>query len=164
MTYLKRALYCLIMIGGLMMTADSVAMDNGGLGQTIQIYTRFRSFVGKPSWQITIRDIDHNQNIPYVFDIERGNNFWLLFTYGRNYLITVSDMQISTYRSRYNDYTLDRIKNFCYLESDGRINRGESLYITITGDLTTNRDSIQCHVSRFENSNFSVAPATQSAQ
>lgn len=136
-------------------TADA-NIGRDGLGQTIQIYTRFHSFVGKPSWTIIIRDIDNNQNIPYVFDITRGDNFWFLFTYGHNYMIIKSDMQISNFRSRYNDYDLYKIKDFCHLESNGRIIRSESLYITIAGTLTTNMDGITCHISRFKDPNFTV--------
>src|SRR3990167_1995148 len=73
-------------------------------GQFIQINTRFSSFVGKPIWLIVIRDVDHNQNIPYLFDIKRGENTWVIFTYSRNYLIVASRLQIETYQSRYNQY------------------------------------------------------------
>lgn len=133
-------------------------IGNDGLGQTIQIYTRFHSFVGKPSWLIIIRDLDNDQNMPYVFDITRGDNVWLLFTHARNYLISVSSLQISTYQSRYNDYGSYKINDFCHLESHGRIIHGESLYITIDGDLSPNTDTVRCHVSRFADSHFSVAP------
>lgn len=136
---------------------NSQAMPDNNFGQTIQIQTRLHSFLGKPSWLIVIRDVDHNQNIPYVFDITRGNNFWLLFTYSRNYLISASNMQMSTYRSRYNTFGKYQIDNFCQIESGGRIAHGESMIITITGDLTPYSDTIQCHVSRFADANFGVA-------
>jgi hypothetical protein len=129
-----------------------------GLGQTIQIYTRFRSFVGKPSWLLIIRDLDNDQNVPHLFDISRGDNFWLVFTYGRNYLITVSNLKINTYKSKYNDFGKYTINDFCHLESHGRIVRGESMYITIDGDLTPDPSSITCHVSKFPDTNFSVVP------
>lgn len=133
-----------------------------GLGQTIQISTRLRSYIGQPSWLLVIRDIDNNQTMPYLFDIKRGNQFWLVFTYGRNYLITASTMQINTYRSRRNDFNTYKINNFCHLESNGRIVRGESLYITITGDLTSDGSGISCQISRFVDPNFTVAPSTHS--
>lgn len=132
-------------------------INNDGLGQTIQIYTRFHSFVGKPSWLLIIRDLDNDQNVPYVFDITRGDNFWLVFTYGRNYLITVSNLQISTFKSRYNDFAEFKINDFCHLESHGRIIRGESMYITIEGDLSPDPNSISCHISKFADSRFTVA-------
>jgi hypothetical protein len=133
--------------------------DNG-FGQTIQIYTRLQSFVGKPSWLIIIRDVDNGQNIPYLFDIKRGNNFWVALTFSRNYMITVSDLQFSPYRTysnRTNPYTSAKISNFCHLESNGRVIRGESLYITLEGDLTP-YNTYSCHVSSYRDTNFSIAP------
>jgi len=129
--------------------------DEGGIGQTIQIYTRLDSFKGKPSWLLVIRDIDHNQNIPYLFDIKRKDNFWVAFTYGRNYLITISNLQFAPYGE--NPYTLKKINNFCQLESRGRIIRGQSLYITIRGKLTPYSDTYDCSVSSYADSNFTIA-------
>lgn len=131
--------------------------SNEGLGQTIQIYTRLHSFVGKPSWLLIIRDVDNNQNIPYLFDLKRGTNFWVAFTYGRNYLITVSELQFSPYRR--DPYHVKKIKNFCQLESVGHIIRGKSLYITIKGELTPNTDTFSCYVTRYADSNFTIAPS-----
>src|SRR5690349_5971957 len=91
------------------------AQPPDGVGQTIQINTRLHSFVGKPSWLLMIRDIDHDQNIPYVYDISRGDNFWMAFTYGHNYLITASTLQFAPYRS--DPYRVKVIHNFCNLES-----------------------------------------------
>ncbi len=130
--------------------------DDNGIGQTIQIETHFRSFVGNPSWTLIIRDLDHNQNVPYLFDVTRGNNHWVAITYGRNYLITASRMQIETYRSRYNTYKQYRISDFCNLESNGRINRGESMYITIEGDLSPDTDTYSCQIFKFPEGNFSI--------
>ena len=47
--------------------------DNDGEGQLIQIQTRIHSFLSKPSWLLEIRDLDHGQTIPYVF--ERNNGY-----------------------------------------------------------------------------------------
>lgn len=129
----------------------SVFANPDDFGQSIQIYTQLKSFVGKPSWLLIIRDIDHNQNIPYMYDFEKGDNFWLAFTFGRNYLITAS-------RLTFNPYNRKKINNFCGLESYGRIIRGQSLYITINGDLTPNTNTFNCSVSRYQNSNFAIAP------
>lgn len=126
--------------------------DNNG--ETIQITTQLHSFVGKPSWLLMIRDIDGDQNIPYVYDITRGDNFWLAFTYGRNYLIVASTMQFSPYRS--DPYKTKTINNFCNLESNGRIIRGDSFSVTITGDLSPTPGSYTCNVLRFANTNFTV--------
>jgi hypothetical protein len=128
-----------------------------GLGQTIQIDTRFRSFIGKPSWSLIIRDLDHDQNTPYVFDITRGDNHWVVFTYGRNYLITVSKLQIETYRSRYNTYKQYKLRDFCHLESNGRIIRGESMSITIEGDLSPDTNTFSCHLLTYPDGNFFTA-------
>jgi len=127
------------------------------IGQTIQITTRFHSFIGKPSWLIIVRDVDNDLSMPYLFTIQRGENFWLLPTHGRNYLITVSNLQINTYQSRSNGYGAYKINNFCHLESHGRIIHGESLYITIEGDLTPDPSSVNCQVQRFKDPNFSMA-------
>lgn len=137
-------------------TAGYAQTDDNSLGQIIQINTRLHSFVGRPIWTLIIRDIDHNQNIPYLFDFTRGGNHWIALTYGRNYLITASRLQIETYRSRYNQYKNYRMQNFCNLESNGRINRGESMYITIEGDLSPYANSYTCHVSTFPDGNFSI--------
>lgn len=134
---------------------SAYAQGENGMGQTIQINTRFHSFTGRPSWTLIIRDIDHEQNIPYVFDISKGTNFWVALTYGRNYLISVSKMQFSPYR-RYPGNT-KRIQNFCHLESNGRIIKGESMYITIEGDLSPYSNNIDCHISRFPDNHFTVA-------
>lgn len=130
--------------------SSSYAQTNfNGLGQFIQINTRLRSYVGKPTWLLIIRDVDGNQNIPYLFDIRRGDNFWVALTYGKHYLITVSRLQIETYQSRCNHYKKYRINDFCHLESNGRIIRGESMSITLEGDLTPNSASSRCIVIKY---------------
>lgn len=130
--------------------------EDAGLGQTIQITTRFKSFIGHPTWLIIIRDLDNNQNLPYLFDISRNDNFWVAFSYSHRYLITASTLQIETYRSRQNKYGNYKINNFCNLESNGRILRGESLFVTVTGSLTSNANSVRCHVSSFKDPSFTV--------
>lgn len=134
--------------------------DDNGVGQTIQIYTHFDSFLEKPSWLLVIRDIDHNENIPYVFDITKKNNFWVVFTRGRNYLITASNLQINTYKSKFNQFKKYEMKNFCQLESNGRIMKGESMFITISGDLKPYSDTLSCHASSYPDSNFTIVKPT----
>lgn len=136
------------------MAVDAFSQPEDGVGQNIQITTNLRSFVGKPSWLLMIRDIDHDQNIPYVFDFTRSDNFWLAFTYGHNYLITASTLQYAPYRS--NPYRTKVTYDFCHLESHGRIARGESLYVTITGDLSPNTDGYTCNIVRFKDNHFTV--------
>ncbi len=126
-------------------------------GQTIQIYTRFHAFVGNPTWLLVIRDLDSDQNLPYMFDIVRGDNFWVIFVPSRNYLISASRLQISSYQSRTNTFKNIRVNDFCNLESNGRIIKGESLYITIDGELRPNRDAYNCNVSSYPSTNFSIA-------
>jgi hypothetical protein len=126
------------------------------LGQTIQINTQFRSFSGKPIWSLIIRDLDHNENIPYIFDINRGQNHWVIFTYGHNYLITASNMQIEIFQPGRNKYKNIRIKNFCGLESHGRIIRGESMHIMIGGDLSPNADTLTCNIASYPDPNFYI--------
>jgi hypothetical protein len=135
------------------------AQAEDGVGQTIQITTRFHSLAGKPSWLLEIRDLDHDQNIPYIYDITQGDNFWLVFTYGHHYLITASTMQFAPYRS--NPYRTKVTHDFCHLESHGTIARGESLSVNISGDLSPNTGGYTCNVTRFKDSNFSV-PSTDS--
>ena len=135
-----------------------------GVGQIIQINTRFRSFVGRPSWLLIIRDLDHDQNIPYVFDVNRGQNTWTAVTYSHNYLISVSNLQFSPYHNypnRMYPYTSAKINNFCHLESNGHIYRNESIYVTLSGNLTPNTNTYTCHVSRHKEPNFVVVSPQQ---
>ena len=129
------------------------AMEDG-IGQTIKIHTHLDSFIGRPSWLLMIRDIDHNQNVPYVYDFTDGNNFWLAFTYSRNYLIIASTLQFAPYKA--NPYRTRTIRNFCGLESSGRINRGISIHVTLTGNLTPDTNTFQCNVLRYADTNFTV--------
>src|SRR5579862_5519025 len=140
--------------------ADDDEDDGDGIGQTIHIETRFHSFAGKPSWLLIIRDLDHDQNIPYLFDVTRGENTWVAFTYSHHYLITVSNMQFSpyhTYPYRMYPYTSSKINNFCHLESRGHILRNESLYVTLSGDLSPNTGTFHCHVSHYRDADFPIA-------
>ena len=144
-------LICLIM---LLSTIPLCYAEEDGLGQVIRIRTQLHSFVGKPSWLIMIRDVDHNENIPYLFDFTRGDNFWVIPTFGRNYLISASTLKINTYQSHYNTYRNDTISNFCNLESFGRIIRDESIYIMLSGDLSPFNHSYDCQISRYRDTNF----------
>jgi hypothetical protein len=150
----KKIGYYIRIVLTLLIATNVHAQPEDGVGQTIQINTRLQSFIGRPSWLLMIRDIDHNQTIPYVYDISRGDNFWLAFTYGHNYLITASTLQFAPYKA--NPYRTKVIHNFCNLESHGRIARGESLQVIITGDLSPNTDSYSCNIMRFSDNHFSV--------
>lgn len=154
----KTALAICFVLTSLSCVKNSLAQNlDNPLGQTLQIYTRLHSFVGKPAWLLVIRDIDTNENIPYLFDIRKGNDFWLAITYGRNYLITASTLQVSVYNPRCNQYKKYKIHNFCHLESNGRIIHGQSMSITLKGDLSPYRHSYSCQVLRYADGNFPIA-------
>lgn len=137
----------------------SAQLTGDGVGQFIQIETHLHEFVGKPTWLLIIRDIDHNQNIPYMFDIRRGDNYWVALTYGKHYLIIASKLQIETYQSKYNEYKKYSINNFCHLESNGRIIRGKSMRIILRGNLTPNSASSICSVFKYPDADtFVVVP------
>ena len=124
------------------------AQPTDNFGQTIQIRTNLRSFVGKPTWLLIIRDVDHNQNIPYLYDFYTGTNFWMAFTYSRDYEITASEMTFNPYGRT--------IKNFCGLESMGAVQRGSSLQIDITGNLSPNPNTFTCNVLKYADQNFNI--------
>ena len=138
-----------------LLASGASAQDGDGIGQTIQIHSRLKCFVGKPSWTLIIRDVDSNQNIPYVFDFKKSTHFWVAMTFGHNYLITVSRLQFSPYTK--DPYHTKRIENLCHLESHGRIIKGDSMYITITGHLSPYAERYDCHVSQFQDNHFSIA-------
>lgn len=138
---------CFIMPSLILATPELHAESD--IGQSIQIYTQLRSFTGRPSWLIVIRDIDNGKNLPYIFDFERGDNFWVVPSFSRNYLVLASTLHFSP--SRYNPYGEKKINNFCNLESNGQILRGQSMYIMLKGDLTPNKNTVTCHVSRYSN-------------
>lgn len=139
----------------LVTTATYAQPEDSHLGQVIQINTRLRSFVGQPKWVLEIRDVDNNKTIPYFFDITRTNNHWTIFTYGRNYLIIASRIQMPSYSSNTNKYKNYRVKNFCQLESNGRIIKGLSMQINIKGDLSPNSNTYTCQISTYsDTSNF----------
>lgn len=139
----------LLIIIGLAVAQQAAGQPIDNIGQTIQIHTQLSDFKGKPSWLLIIRDIDHNQNIPYLYDFTGNNNYWAVLTYGKNYLITASEMSFSP--------SGRKIKNFCGLESMGQIQRGVSMSIYISGKLTPNPDTTICNITKFTDPNFSIA-------
>ena len=60
--------------------------------ETLQIYTHFQTFVGKPTWLLIIRDVETGLVSPYIFDIRNNDNFWLAFTFGHHYKVTTSKL------------------------------------------------------------------------
>jgi hypothetical protein len=112
--------------------------DNS-LGEVIHIYTQFRYFVGKPTWLLIIRDVETGAVTPYVFDIRNNENYWIAFTYGHSYRVTVSNLKFGTY---------SQIQNFCGLE-DGILS-GASMYMTLKGVLTPDPKTMKCFVHVFK--------------
>jgi hypothetical protein len=115
------------------------------LGQTIQIYTQFRHFFGKPTWLLIIREVETGIVTPYIFDIRNNQNYWLAFTYGHHYRITVSNLKFGTY---------GEINNFCGLENG--ILSGISMYMTLTGVLSPDPKTTKCFVHQYKNASFTI--------
>ena len=133
----------------LIFTGERIAAQGtNNIGQVLKININLQRFIGKPSWLLIIRDVDHNQNIPYLFDITNNQDYFLAFTYGRNYYIVVSEMVINPFDKK--------ISNFCGLESMGAIQRGISMDIIIGGMLTKNPNLVTCQVLKYSDPNFNI--------
>lgn len=113
--------------------------------QTLQIYTNFKSIIGKPSWLLIIRDVETGLVSPYLFDIRNNDNFWVAFTYGHHYRITASTLQFDGRAV---------IKNFCRLESG--IISGKSMYMTLSGVLTPDPHTFKCNVMKYGDMKFTI--------
>lgn len=124
---------------------STTVFANNQIGQTIQIYTRFRQFVGKPTWLLIIRDVETGLVTPYIFDVRNNENYWVAFTYGHHYRITVSQLKFGTY---------GEINNFCQLENG--ILSGTSMYMTLTGVLTPDPKTTKCFVHHYKNASFTI--------
>ncbi len=114
-------------------------------GQTLQINTRFRSITGKPTWLLIVRDVNTGVVSPYLFDIKNNDNYWIAFTYGHSYRITVSKMKFGP---------LAVINNFCRLENG--IISGQSMMVSVWGRLTPYRGNSECRVLKYKSSNFPI--------
>jgi hypothetical protein len=131
--------------------------ENNGIGQSVQINTRIYSWLGKPTWILNIYDVDNGLYYPYVYDIRRGRNNWLAFSYGRTYRITASTMHFVTYDAHSDRFRTYTINNFCHLQT-GRNIRDESLYVSVEGDLNPYSHGYTCNVVKFPESNFTIVP------
>jgi len=69
-------------------------------------------------------------------------------------MILASQLQFAPYRS--NPYRLRVINDFCGLESRGRIIRGQSISVTITGKLSPYTDTFKCHVLKYGDMRFNI--------
>jgi len=119
------------------------------LGQILQIHTDLCSIRGRPSWALIIRDVDRGINIPYLYDFDQPQNFWLALSQTRNYLIKSSRLKYHIYSARENRFREYVVNNFCGLESNGRIIHGNSFSIRITGDLKPYSETLVCNVSQY---------------
>jgi hypothetical protein len=133
---------------GLFNTFNVHAQDSP-FGQTFQINTHLNSFVGKPSWLIIIRDVTTGQVLPFLYDFNTTENFWLGFTFAHAYQVTVSDLEFGPPNTV--------IHNFCHLQ-DGILDR-ESFTINLTGDLTPNRHTSFCHIFKYKEYAFPIVQA-----
>jgi hypothetical protein len=125
----------------------TAAAQNNPFGQSFQINTYLKSYVGQPTWVIIVRDEDNGQVLPYQFYFSELNNFWIGFTFAHSYRVIVSDLQFGPPNAI--------IHNFCHLQ-DGILDR-QSISVTLQGDLTPNRHTSQCHVMRYKNYSFPIA-------
>jgi hypothetical protein len=116
-------------------------------GQTFQINTRLNSYIGKPSWLIIVRDEMSGRVLPFLYDFNSTDNFWLGVTFTRAYRVIVSELEFGPPNAV--------IHNFCHLQ-DGIMDR-ESFTVTLTGNLTPNRHTSTCHVLRYKVFSFPVA-------
>jgi hypothetical protein len=127
----------------------SFAETNQSSGQSIQITANLHSFVGKPTWLLMIHDLDHDINIPYLYDFTQNVNSWMAFTNGSNYVITSSEMTFPPSERK--------IRNFCNLESRGSTHHKVSMQVTITGVLSPRTDKFTCKVLKYADANFTIA-------
>lgn len=137
----KRIVHILFFCLGLFLTSTCVAQ----FGQTLQINTRFSSVIGKPTWLLIIRNERTGKIIPYMFDIRNNDNFWLAFTDGDTYRITVSNLKWGPYAI---------INNFCCLENGILIRK--SMILTLKGKLSPYRWSSTCHVTKYKDMPFPI--------
>jgi hypothetical protein len=121
----------------------SSASYSQSMSQTLQITTRFSSFITKPTkptWLLIVRDMETGKLLPYIFDINKNDNFWIAFTAGRSYRITASSVTFGPFA---------KINNFCNLENG--IISGKSMIITLTGELSPDPNRLRCNVMKYQN-------------
>ncbi len=135
-----------LLLAGLFLTFSTPLCAQETIAQTLNIYTKFKSIVDKPTWLLEIRDIQSGQVLPYVFDIRKENNFWVAFSKEHNYRIVGSVLKFGPYAT---------INNFCGLE-DGMLS-GKSMFITIKGVLSPNPADTKCYVTKFKQQQFFIA-------
>ncbi len=120
--------------------------------QVIQIHTNFRSIEGKPSWLLILRDVDTGQVLPYLYDIKNNDNYWLAFSLTHKYRVIGSQLKFDA---------MTTITNFCHLE--GGILIRTSMFVTLTGNLTSRSRTSNCHVLRYKQDNFPIVHSEESS-
>jgi hypothetical protein len=132
---------------GLAMSFSTIPANAGSsLGQSIQINTRFHSVIGNPVWLLILRNADTGVVMPYLYDVRNNDNFWIAFSYGRNYIITASTLKFGPFAV---------IHNFCHLENG--VLSGKSMIITLTGDLTPSPRTSKCRILKYNDYPFPMA-------
>lgn len=114
-------------------------------GQFLQINTYFHGVDGHPSWLLILRDVSSGVTLPYYYEVKNNDNYWIALSFAHTYRVTVSML-------KFDEHTA--ITNFCHLE-DGIIS-GESMYITVSGYLSADPNSSQCHVIRYKDVGLTV--------
>lgn len=119
-------------------------------GQSLQINTYFHSIIGKPSWLLIVRDMQSQKVTPYLFDLRNDESFLMALTYGHAYRVTVSTLTFGPCAI---------IHNFCGLENG--VITGQSLFITLKGNLTPDPGSSKCHVEKYASMDFPIVTTNQ---
>lgn len=109
---------------------------------SLTIHANLQAFVGAPTWTVILRDLEHNQNIPFVLDFTNPSHFWTLHASSHNYLVQSSTLT-------FNKPNMRPIYNFCSLESDGKILRGKSITVQLSGRLSPRKADFKCQTSFF---------------
>jgi hypothetical protein len=143
-----------VLLSACLISMLNVHAQDSPFGQTFQINTRLNSYVGKPSWLLIIRDVQTGQVLPYLYDFNGTDNFWVGFTYAHTYQVTVSELEFGPPNAK--------IHNFCHLE-DGILDR-ESFTVSLSGDLTPNRRTSYCHVLKYKNFAFPIVDTSESSR
>jgi len=141
-------LACLISFG-----CFSPVYAGDAIAQTLQIYTHFKLIEGKPSWLLILRDQESGQVFPYLFDVKQNDNFWVAFSKEHDYKVTASEVKFGPCAV---------IHNFCHLQ-DGVLS-GKSMYVTLSGVISPNRQTAHCHVTTYNDTHFYVVRPEDIAQ
>jgi hypothetical protein len=114
--------------------------------QTLQISTNLTEIIGKPSWTLIVRDLKSGLVSPYIFEIEKHNNYWVAFTYGHVYKVQASSLTFGPFA---------HISNFCGLQNG--VLTGISMFMIITGKLTPDPKTYHCKITKYSDPNFTIA-------